>query len=147
MAMYLNFRLRRLRIPCKLVTAGGSAICEHFLTLSDKDAAIIYNFSRLSTDNLRIMKILKDHHATSILITDMHNPTSTENVDYVLYAERGKKGTFPSPVVPMAITFALILGVNDRLKTQSIEALKKLEELRATYIYNKPTHPKKNYKE
>lgn len=139
MAHYLNFRLRRLRIPCKYVCEGGSSMCEHFLTLSEKDAAIIYNFSRLSTDNLRAMKILKDHKATSILITDMHNPTSSENVDYVLYAERGQKGTFPSPVVPMAISFALILGVNDRLKKESIESLKKLEELRATYIYNKPT--------
>lgn len=138
MAVYLNFRLRRLRIPCKLVNSGGRDVCDHFLTLSDKDAAIIYNFSRLSTDSMRVMNILKDHKATSILITDMRNPASTEGADYVLYAERGPEGTFPSPVVPMTITFALLLGVKDRLKKESINALKQLEDLRAKYFYKKP---------
>lgn len=138
MAQYLNFRLRRLRIPCKLITAGGRDICEHFLTLTEKDAAVIYNFSRLSSDSLCVMNILNDHRATSILITDMHTPASTECADYVLYAERGPQGTFPSPIVPMTITFALLLSVEGRLKTQSIEALKRLEELRSKYIYNKP---------
>ena len=41
-------------------------------TLSDKDAAVNIT-SRLSTDSMRVMNILKDHKATSILITGMRN--------------------------------------------------------------------------
>ena len=145
MATYLHFRLRRLRIPCKLVAASGRDICEHFLTLNERDAAVVYNFSRPSSDFLRIMNILNDHAVPSVLITDMRTPASTDCADHVLYAERGPQGIFPSPIVPMGITFALILGVEDQLKSKAIDALKRLAELRDTYIYN-PRDTKKSCK-
>lgn len=135
LASYLNFRLRRLKFNCRLVSAAGRDICEHFLLLKQEDVAVVYNFSRPSIDFIRVMNLLKDHNIPTILITDMKAPTMTRLASYVLYAERGPKGTFPSPVVPMTITFSMLMRIEEILKDKAVEALKTLGELRNEYYY------------
>jgi hypothetical protein len=59
----------------------------------------------------------------------------TRLATYVLYAERGPSGTFPSPVVPMTITFSLLMSIEEKLKDKAVEALKSLGRLRNEYYY------------
>jgi DNA-binding MurR/RpiR family transcriptional regulator len=135
LASYLNFRLRRLKFNCRQVSAAGRDICEHFLLLKQGDVAVVYNFSRPSTDFIRVMNLLKDSAIPTILVTDMRTPAMTRLATYVLYAERGPSGTFPSPVVPMTITFSLLMSIEEKLKDKAVEALKSLGRLRNEYYY------------
>ncbi len=142
LASYLHFRLRRLKFDCRKVVSAGRDIFEHFLLLKPGDVAVVYNFSRPSVDFMRVINLLKDRNIPTILITDMQTPSITSIVTHVLYAERGPRGTFPSPVVPMAITFALLMKIEDTLKEEAVEALKTLGELRDEYFYSERFQPK-----
>lgn len=136
LAHYLHFRLRRLKIHCQLVTSSGRNIFEHLLLLSSKDVAVVYGFLEPSVDFTRIMTLLSDRKTTIIIITDMRNPSVIRQADLVLHAERGERGTFPSPLVPLSIAHALILGTADKLEARTIKALKDLGDMRHEYYYS-----------
>ncbi len=133
LACYLHFRLRRLKIRCQLVTSSGRNIFEHLLLLSSEDAAVVYGFLEPSVDFKRIMALLSDRKVSIILITDMQNPPVIRQADLVLHAERGERGTFPSPLVPLSIAHALIIGTADMLEDRAINALKYLGDMRNKY--------------
>ncbi|RKX76104.1 MAG: hypothetical protein DRP87_12860 [Spirochaetes bacterium] len=136
LACYLHFRLRRLKFNCRFVSASGREMLEHFLNLKADDATVVYNFSRPSPDFLRLMHLMKDKKVPTILITDIRTPPMIRMATHVLYAERGPRGTFPSPIVPMAVTFALLRSIEDRFRDKAVEALKTLGELRNKYFYS-----------
>lgn len=136
LACHLHFRLRRLKLHSHQVSASGRDLFEHLLVLSSRDLAVVYSFSKPSIDFKRLMGVCADKHVPLALITDIGNPALTKLADYILYAERGPVGTFPSPLVPMAITNALILGVADELENKAVAALKELGDLRDRFYYS-----------
>jgi len=133
LAAELQFRLRRLSLDTVHVADSGRPMLEHLLRLEKSDVAVLYSFANPSTDFLRLMRILRDRKVPAVLITDQRTPPVIRQAAYLLQADRGPRGTFPSPLVPMAITYALILSVADRLGPRALKALKTLGDLRATY--------------
>ena len=135
LACHLHFRLRRLKLHSHQVSSSGRDLFEHLLVLSSRDLAVVFSFSKPSIDFKRVAAVLGDKRVPIVLITDIGNPALTNLADYILYAERGPVGTFPSHIVPMAITNALILGVADELENKAVEALKELGDLRDRFYY------------
>jgi DNA-binding MurR/RpiR family transcriptional regulator len=68
----------------------------------------------------------------SILLTDTLGPALRGKPDIILAARRGPVSTFHSLTVPMSILNALILAVAMARPDESLAALNRLQELRAT---------------
>jgi DNA-binding MurR/RpiR family transcriptional regulator len=129
----LHFRLRRLKLDTVRVADAGRHLFEHLLRIQPSDVAVLYTFANPSADFRRLMRVLADRKVPSVLITDLQTPPVVRQASYLLQADRGPRGTFPSPLVPTAITYALTLSVADRLGAKALEALKELGDLRETY--------------
>ncbi len=136
LASHLAYRLSRFSLNIHLISVSGRNIFEHLLRLTSDDFAVVYAFYKPSVDFKRLMAVFKDNDITSLLITDTLTPPMIKNASMVLYAKRGPFGSFHSPLVPMAITNALIIGVASKLGDKAIDSLKKLEELREKYYSN-----------
>lgn len=136
LARHLSFRLRRLKVRCELVADSGRNLFEHLLLAGGRDLAVAYVFAKPSADSRRFMAVLAEKKTPIVLITDMINPPALRLATHVLCAERGPLGTFPSPLVPMAVTNALLIGVAERLEERSVQALKELGDLRERYLYS-----------
>lgn len=134
LAVELQFRLRRLRLDTVRIVDAGRHIFEHLLRIQPSDVAVLYTFANPSADFRRLMRVLTDRKVPAILITDLLAPPVIRQAAYLLQADRGPSGTFPSPLVPMAITYALVLAVADRLGPKALEALKMLGDFRETYF-------------
>jgi len=134
LAYHLHFRLRRYKCRTQLVNSPGKEIAEYLLLLNSKDIAVIYNFAKPNEETLRLVTLLREKDVPIILITDILTPPMIKQIDFLLCAERGVVGTFPSPVVPMAITNALIIGYAEELKEQALDGLEELGNLRKSYL-------------
>jgi len=134
LAYHLHFRLRRFKCRTQLVNSPGKEIPEHLLLLSEKDIAVIYNFAKPNEETMRLVEVLREKKVPIVLITDILTPPMIKKIDYLLCAERGVVGTFPSPVVPMAITNALILGYAEEVKNQAMDGLEELGNLRESFF-------------
>ncbi len=140
LAAHLHFRLRRMKIQSHLVTDSGVVLFEHLLLPQSRDAAVVFCFAKPSVDLMRILGTLSERKVPVVLITDFDSPPTARMVRYVLRSERGPLGTYPSPLVPMAIANALILAVAERLGPRAIEAMKELGELRERFpMHEEPT--------
>ena len=133
LAADLNFRLRRLRLDTVRVSDGGRYLFEHMLLIRPSDVVVLYTFANPSADFRRLMRLLGDRGVPTVLITDLQTPPLIRQATHLLRAERGAHGTFPSPLVPMAISYALLLAVADRLGPRALESLRSLGDLRETY--------------
>ncbi len=135
LAVHLHFRLRRLKIRTLRISDSGRSLFEHLLLVGREDLAVVYSFARPSVDFKRLTAVLAKKEVPVLLITDIFQPPMIRAARYLLCAERGPLGTFPSPLVPLAITNALILGVANRLQPQALAALEELGDLRDRYFY------------
>lgn len=134
---HLNFRLRRFSVDTVHHQHGDSLLAEELLGLNRQDAAIAYNFFRVS-DELKIyVDIMKKKNVPVILITDIMNPAIIKDCSFVFCAERGPQASFHSPLVPLAITNALLVGVAYKLDKKALQSLELLETYRQKYYYNK----------
>jgi DNA-binding MurR/RpiR family transcriptional regulator len=133
LALDLHFRLRRLKLDTVRIEEAGRHLFEHLLRVQSSDVTVLYTFANPSADFRRLMRVLADRKVPTILITDLRTPPIVRQASYLLQADRGPHGTFPSPLVPTAITYALILSVADRLGAGALNALKELGALRETY--------------
>ncbi|WP_428770406.1 MurR/RpiR family transcriptional regulator [Treponema sp. HNW] len=134
---HLSFRLRRFSVDTFHHKHGDSMLAEELLRLSRQDAAVAYNFFRIS-DELKIyVDIMKKKEVPVILITDIMNPAIIKDCSFVFCAERGPQGSFHSPLVPLAITNALLVGVAYKLDKKALQSLELLETYRQKYYYNK----------
>lgn len=136
LAAHLHFRLRRMKIRSHLVMDSGVVLFEHLLLPHARDAAVVFCFAQPSVDLTRILGTLAERKVPVILITDFDSPPASRLVRHVLRSERGPLGTYPSPLVPMAVANALILAVAERLGTRAIEAMKELGGLRERFPHH-----------
>jgi DNA-binding MurR/RpiR family transcriptional regulator len=133
LAQDLHFRLRRLKLDTVRIGDAGRHLFEHLLRIGASDVAVLYTFANPSADFRRLTRVLADRKVPTVLITDLRTPPIARQASYLLHADRGPHGTFPSPLVPTAITYALILAVADRLGSKALKALRELGKLRETY--------------
>lgn len=141
MATHLAFRLSRFKLKAVQMSISGRNIFEKLLVINSKDLMIMFAFNRPSIDFIRLMEALKEKRTPVLLITDTMAPPMVRYTDLVLYARRGPVWLFHSPLVPMAITNALIIGVAHQLGEKAVEYLKELSDLREKYYYDKAFTP------
>ncbi len=136
LGFHLSFRLRRFKIHTMHHNKGGIHLLEGLLNLEKGDIAVAYDFYRPSEDLKLFINIMKRNLIPIILITDSITPLLMKECNYVLCAERGPHGTFHSPIVPLAITNAILVAVAYKHKNEALETLDLLETYRQEYFYN-----------
>ncbi len=136
LASHLAYRLSRFSLKVNLISVSGRNLFEKLIRIQNEDLIIVYSFYKPSVDFRRVMQISKEAGCRTILITDSHIPTMIRDASIVLFAKRGPFGSFHSPLVPMAITNALIIGTANRLGKRAIESLALLGKMRKKYYRN-----------
>jgi len=136
LSSHLAYRLARFSLNVSLISVSGRNLFEKLLKVRKDDLMIAFAFYKPSLDFQRLMSITKEKGVKAILITDSHIPNMIKNASIVLYGKRGPFGFFHSPIVPMAITNALIIRTANKLGDRAIESLKQLAELRKKYYRN-----------
>ncbi len=133
---HLSFRLNRFGVDVLHHKEGGIHLLEGLVSVKEGDIAIAYNFNRISDDQKMFTGIMKKNKVPVVLITDMMTPGIIRDCEYVLFGERGPHGAFHSPLVPMAITNALLIGVAKKLDADAYQTLDLLEQYRQDYYFN-----------
>lgn len=132
LAELAELRLRRLGILTIALTESGRHLLEKLQLLQAGDAVLATGFNHVRPELLAVL----DHAAAtgchSVLLTDTLGAALRSKVDVVLAARRGPVSTFHSLTVPMAVLNALILAVAMARPEESLAALSRLQQLRAT---------------
>ena len=136
LASFLCFRLNRFRKKTTCIPYTGKNIFEKLILLTPKDFVVVYAFYKASTDVVNLLGFLKEQSIPNLLVTDTRVPMMVRNAGLVLCAKRGPFGVFHSPLVPMAITNALIIGVAENLGDRAMDSLRELSEIRTTYYHD-----------
>lgn len=133
LADYLGFRLNRFRRPTVQVSETGRHLFERFILIRPADFVVTYAFYKASSDVSHLLEFLKERDIPNLLITDTRVPPMLRYARLVLAARRGPFGVFHSPLVPMAISNALIIGVAEKLGDKAMESLRELSDIRKRY--------------
>jgi DNA-binding MurR/RpiR family transcriptional regulator len=134
MTNYLSFRLTHFGLKITPVISTGNYAFEKLPVISNKDVVIIYKFNKPTNNYDSTVSYLNEKNIPTILITDIKTIQMIKKVDVVLYARRGPFGVFSSPLVPFAITNALIVGIAKKLGNRAIENLEELNMLQKKYV-------------
>jgi DNA-binding MurR/RpiR family transcriptional regulator len=132
LASLATWRLRRLDIPTVSMTESGRHLLEKLVLLKPEDVLLATGFQHLTPELLAVLNHAKTTASRSILITDTLGPALRTLPDVILAARRGPVSTFHSLTVPMSILNALILAVAMARPDESLAALSRLDQLRAT---------------
>lgn len=133
LAHYLCYRLNRFHIHTAKIIETGKELCERLIEMEREDFVIVFSFNKASFDISVLLGYLKEKGIPSLLVTNTRIPPVVRDADLVIAAERGPFGTFQSPLVPMAIANALIVGVAEGLGEKAIESLKEISAMRKRY--------------
>ena len=136
MMSYLSFRLSHFGLKITPVISTGNYAFAKLPIITDKDLVIIYKFNKPTNNYDSTVSYLNEKNIPTVLITDIKTVQMVKNVDVVLYARRGPFGVFSSPLVPFAVTNALIVGAAKKLGNKAIENLKELNGLRENYFHS-----------
>jgi len=135
LGQHLCFRLNRFGIAIKHHEASGMQLLEGLLSLDSDQIALAYDFSRTSEDLKTFVSIMKRNQIPVILVTDILTPFIVKDCHQVLFAERGPHGVNHSPLVPMAITNALLLGVAKKMGDRAFDNLDRLDTYRQEFFF------------
>jgi DNA-binding MurR/RpiR family transcriptional regulator len=127
-----ELRLRRLGILTIAMTESGRHLLEKLQLLQTGDVVLATGFQYVRPELVAVLDHARAMDCRSSLLTDTLGPALRGKVDVVLAARRGPVSTFHSLTVPMAILNALILAVAMARPEESLAALNRLQQLRAT---------------
>lgn len=133
LANLAELRLRRLGILTIAMTESGRHLLEKLQLLRTGDAVLAAGFNYVRPELVAVLEHARAAGCRSILLTDTLGPALRSRADVVLAARRGPVSTFHSLTVPMAVLNALILAVAMARPEESLAALNRLEQLRATF--------------
>jgi len=136
LGQHLSFRLNRFGVNTRLHSNGGIHLLEGLLSLKSSHVAVAFDFNRVSDELKTFIEIMKEKEVPVILVTDILTPFIVKDCRHVLFAERGPHGAMHSPLVPMAITNALLLGVARKLDKKSFDYLDLLDKYRQKFYLN-----------
>jgi DNA-binding MurR/RpiR family transcriptional regulator len=128
-----ELRLRRFGILAMAMTESGRHLLEKLQLLRPGDVLLATGFQRVRPELVAVLDHARETGCRSILLTDTLAPAFRNAADVILAARRGPVSTFHSLTVPMSILNALILAVAMARPDESLAALNRLEQLRATY--------------
>jgi DNA-binding MurR/RpiR family transcriptional regulator len=127
-----ELRLRRLGILTIAMTESGRHLLEKLQLLQPGDVVLVNGFHHVRPELVAVLDQARAIDCRSILLTDTLGPALRGKADVILAARRGPVSTFHSLTVPMSILNALILAVAMARPAESLAALNRLQELRAT---------------
>jgi DNA-binding MurR/RpiR family transcriptional regulator len=134
-----ELRLRRLGVLTIGMTESGRHLLEKLQLLQPGDAVLAAGFHSVRPELVAVLDHARALGCRSILLTDTLGPALRSKVDVVLAARRGPVSTFHSLIVPTCILNALVLGVAMAKPDESLAALNRLQQLRATYGLDIPS--------
>jgi len=127
-----TWRFRRLGIQTIAMTESGRHLLENLQLLQSGDAMLVAGFQHLTPELFAVLDHASTTGCPSILLTDTLGPAFRDKADVTLAARRGPVSTFHSLTVPMSVLNALILAVAMARPEESLTALNRLQQLRAT---------------
>jgi DNA-binding MurR/RpiR family transcriptional regulator len=127
-----TWRFRRLGIPTIAMTESGRHLLENLQLLQPGDALLVTGFQHLTPELTTVLDHARETGCRAILLTDILGPALQAKADVTLAARRGPVSTFHSLTVPMSVLNALILAVAMTRPEESLAALNRLQQLRAT---------------
>ena len=127
-----ELRLRRLGILTIAMTESGRHLLEKLQLLQPGDAVLATGFQYVRLELVTVLDHARATGCRSILLTDTLGSALRGRADVVLAARRGPVSTFHSLTVPMSIMNAQIQAVAMARPDESLAALNRLQELRAT---------------
>lgn len=127
-----ELRLRRLGILTIAMTESGRHLLEKLQLLQPGDVVLAAGFHAVRRELVTVLDHACATDCRSILLTDTLGPALRSKVDIILAARRGPVSTFHSLTVPMSVLNALILAVAMARPDESLAALNRLQQLRAT---------------
>jgi len=133
-----ELRLRRLGILTIAMTESGRHLLEKLQLLQPGDVVFVNGFHHVRPEIVAVLDHAQATGCRSILLTDTLGPVLQGKADVILAARRGPVSTFHSLTVPMAILNALILAVAMARPDESLAALNRLDQLRATSGLDSP---------
>jgi DNA-binding MurR/RpiR family transcriptional regulator len=132
LAELAELRFRRLGILTIAMTESGRHLLEKLQLLRPGDVVLATGFNTLRSELVSVLGCARTTGCRSILLTDTLGPALRSKADVILAARRGPVSTFHSMTVPMSILNALILAVAMARPDESLAALNRLQELRAS---------------
>jgi len=127
-----ELRLRRLGILTISMTESGRHLLEKLQLLRQGDAVLVAGFHHVRPEIVAVLDHARATGCRSILLTDTLGFALGSRADVTLAARRGPVSTFHSLTVPMSILNTLILAVAMARPDESLAALNRLQQLRAT---------------
>jgi DNA-binding MurR/RpiR family transcriptional regulator len=132
LANLAELRFRRLGILTIAMTESGRHLLEKLQLLQPGDVVLAAGFHYVRPELVAVLDHARATACRSILLTDTLGIALRDRADVILAARRGPVSTFHSLTVPMSILNALILAVAQARPEESLTALTRLQQLRAT---------------
>ncbi len=120
-------RFGKLVVPLR---ATGREIADPLVTMSDKDLLFAIGFFDLSAALELVLEHASVVGCPTILLTDTLGSIIGDKASVILAAKRGPMAEFHSLVVPMTIINALLLSIAREDRSQVLENLDKLDQMR-----------------
>jgi DNA-binding MurR/RpiR family transcriptional regulator len=134
LAYFLQFRLTRLGKNVHWIfLTGGTSLAEQLAQLTKQDLLIAIGFLRAPRETQTAMDHAKKVGATALGITDLATTGIARKSDLYLLAQRGFHTTVNSMTAPFSLVNALVLAVAGAKKSDSLKALKNLDQLLEHY--------------
>ena len=129
----LIFRLKRFGLDITNLPSTGQAIYEGLINTNENDLFVLFLFSHYHPETYVLMDYAKKNNIKVILITDIYiKPNDNDNI-VTIYVSRGELFEFHSLTGPLFLIESFIVSLGVLKEEQSLNKIKKLEELRHSY--------------
>ncbi|MGL4522237.1 MAG: MurR/RpiR family transcriptional regulator, partial [Bacilli bacterium] len=132
-ASLLAFRLHRYGIHVHVINETGHALHERLLHVKSDDVCLMFLLSNVHPEHYVFSQVAKQQQLAFITITDLFVLPAFVDEKLLLQVVRGEIHAFHSMVAPMMLIESLIVGVGNKLETQTKENLERLENMRTTF--------------
>lgn len=132
-AQLLEFRLRRIGVDARLVSACGTALVENLALMRRGDLAVIFSFSKLSAEARLIFQHQKSAGYRTLLFTSRFYPDEINAPDIRLYVYRGEENAYHPMGAPVAVVEALALALSAVQKSDAVSQLETIQNLKSAY--------------
>ncbi len=126
----MEIRLGRFGWQVIPLTTAGREMLEPLLLMTDQDLLFVICFFDISGALQIILDYANETKCPVIMLTDTLGSIIGDKADVVLSAKRGPVSEFHSLVVPMTIINSLLLAVAQEERTQVMDNLDKLDQMR-----------------
>lgn len=129
LAYFLQFRLSRFGINCKVMIYGGLAVLSEIAPIKKGDLLIVTGFNRIPKEMCAAVAMAKARRARVIAITVPPASAISGDADTVLFVDRGTAEQVQSITAGMALCQALVISVASKMKKRSSVVLNEIDAM------------------